>query len=351
MIPDVAVVGLGTMGQRHAKSSYKMDDLNLVAGVDVDVDARKKFHSVFNLPAYEDLESLLSQHDIDAVTIATPHSHHYREAKDAASRGLHVFIEKPAVATFEEAIDLLGTVRERDLTLQVGYHRRYYPPLQEVRRLISEGEIGEPTMVNCHIGQRWLEKNTGSWRTNPDLSVGGQLFDAGSHLLEALLWLLDARPQSVTATTSNEGSDVDINSALSLSLSRGDRDVICSVGVSGQSSDFSTDEMFEIIGTDGRITYRSDPRSNETVWLQVAKCDVPSYHANFNNMPGINSMTKRKLEDYADAITSGSEPAVPGEIVAPLAAVREGAVESHENGTRVDTGAMLDECGIEFEHV
>lgn len=80
--------------------------------------------------------------------------------------------------------------------------------------------------------------------------------------MEELLWVLDGVPLEVGATVDNRGSDVDINSAVSLSLQCPDSQVTVSIGVCGGSSDLLSDERVNIWGEDGRIRYTSDRRGN-----------------------------------------------------------------------------------------
>ena len=121
------------------------------------------------------------------------------------------------------------------LRLQVGYQRHFDPVFRELKRLVTGGRIGEIHAANAYLGQDWIEIQRGAWRTDPALSGGGRLYDSGSHLLDALLWTLDAEPGTVAAVTDDRGEDVDVNSALAATLERGAAaPVTASVGVGDQ---------------------------------------------------------------------------------------------------------------------
>ncbi|MCK4455466.1 MAG: Gfo/Idh/MocA family oxidoreductase, partial [Thermoplasmata archaeon] len=96
----VGVIGVGSMGQNHARVFSEMVDL--VGVVDKDRETGKIVAERFNTEAFENYEDLLRK-GVDAVSIATPTALHYQVAKDAIESGVHVLVEKPMSSTIEEA--------------------------------------------------------------------------------------------------------------------------------------------------------------------------------------------------------------------------------------------------------
>ncbi|MFC7081929.1 Gfo/Idh/MocA family protein [Halorussus caseinilyticus] len=206
MAVQVAVVGLGRMGQQHAIGYSKMDGVSLVAGVDVDASAREQFESEFRAPAYESVEEVVDDLPIDAVSIVTPHTAHFEQALTTLEAGVATFVEKPLTVDPDKAEKLVEAANEQECPLGVGYQRRYVSPVQETKRRLMSGDIGVPRMVSCHLAQNWLATSAESWRTDPELSGGGLVFDTGSHMLEKLLWLLEGTPTQVAVTADDRGS-------------------------------------------------------------------------------------------------------------------------------------------------
>lgn len=339
---QVAVVGLGSMGRRHSVAYYQMDGTSLTAGIDLDESVRRGFERDFQVPAYESLSDAIDDLPIDAVSIATPHMAHFGQSMTAIKSGIPVFVEKPMTVKSDEAQRLVEAATERGVQLGVGYQRRYFPPARELKQVLSDGEIGVPRMVNCYLGQDWLSGNADSWRSEPELSGGGLLYDTGSHLLEEILWLLEGIPTRVAAVVADRGQSVDVNSALSLHVSTGNQNVTVSIGICAESTDISSDEVITMWGSQGRLSYQSDHRIGEPTSLRVTRDGRPSYQTAFEDTRSVD-VTKSKLKDFVVSVAKGTQPSVSGGVGVVLAELRTAIEESWRDGTTVDVGARIDD--------
>src|SRR2546423_11790304 len=91
--------------------------------------------------------------DVDAVVIATPLSTHYQLAREALLHGKHVLVEKPMTANIAQAKELIELAQQRNLVLMVGHTFEYSPAVNELRKLVRDGDLGkiyciEATRVN-----------------------------------------------------------------------------------------------------------------------------------------------------------------------------------------------------------
>lgn len=371
MAVRLGAIGLGGLGSIELDLYAAMDGVDVVAGADVSDAAREGFSETHDAPAYESHEEMLAAHDIDAAAIVTPHALHYEQAMDCFGADADVFLEKPMVTGIENAVDLVATAREHDRVLQVGYQRHFDPLFRELKRVVESGRIGEIHAANAHLGQDWIDVQRGTWRTDPDLSGGGQLYDSGSHLLDALLWTLDAEPRTVAAITDDRGEVVDVNSALAVTLDRGGderessatgdgrassatRDeressatsderassekagpssVTASVGVVGDGTRGDPDESLVVWGTDGHVRYAD---GDLTVYE-----DGVTYEADVAGDRDFESLTRRKLADFVGSVAEGTDPAVPGSFGLRVTALTEAAYEAAETGHAVDVDARL----------
>lgn len=333
----MGIVGLGGLGHVLLNIYEVMDGVDVVAGTDVSDGARRAFESAVDAPAYEDLRSLLAAHagDLDAMTIVTPHTLHYQQASACFDEGLDVLVEKPMVTDITHAVDLVRTAEERDLVLEVGYQRHFHPAFREIRRLVDGGRIGEVHAVNCYLGQDWIAPHQGTWRTNPDLSGGGQLYDTGSHLLDAMLWTTESEPETVSAEIEYAEPEVDVNSALAITLRGTERTVTASVGVNGDGVSMSPTEGYVFWGTQGRLTYADDR-------LTVTENDGVTYAAEILAGTDFETVTREKLEDFVAAVRGEREPTVPGEVGLQVTALTEAAYRADETGSRVDVQASIE---------
>ena len=124
---NVGVVGVGHLGQYHAKHFSHLKEVNLVGVFDVDQKRCGEIARKFKTKPFKSLDTLLSA--VDALSIVTPTPHHKDVAEICIKKGKHVFIEKPITETIKEA-DLLLELAEQNRTLvQVGHIERLNPAL------------------------------------------------------------------------------------------------------------------------------------------------------------------------------------------------------------------------------
>lgn len=346
MVTQLAGVGLGGLGYQELTMCSEMDRVEIVAGVDVAESARQRLTADFDAPAYPDCAELLANHgdELDGVLIVTPHALHYEQIKQCLQGGLDVFAEKPMVTDVEHAVDVVDTAAENDRVLQVGYQRRFHPGFREVKRLIDSGRIGDVHMVDCHLEQNWINGVDGSWRTDPALSGGGQLYDSGSHLLDAVLWVTGARPKSVAATIDFDGHDVDVNSAAAATFERDGRTITASIGISGNGSTAAPPtESMRIHGTDGSIYYdrerlsvREKDSNGEAVFTSDVGADIDMI-----------DLFPEKLADFIASVRGKREPTVPGSSMLGVIALTDAIYEAARSGRTV---LVSDEMELSVEH-
>ncbi len=124
---DIAVIGVGHLGQYHAKHLALLSGANLVGVFDTDFDRAKKIAGQYKTRAFSSLDELFGA--VQAVSIVTPTISHATVAEICIKQGKHVFIEKPITETTEEADRLIELSREYGINLQVGHIERLNPAL------------------------------------------------------------------------------------------------------------------------------------------------------------------------------------------------------------------------------
>jgi predicted dehydrogenase len=130
-----------------------------------------------------DYREILRDPAIDAVHICTPNALHFSMAMEALEAGKHVVCEKPLTATAGEAQELVALAAQKGLRNCVCHNLRYYPMVQQLRRMREAGELGEILSVQGAYSQDWLLYNT-DWNWRIDAQAGGPsrcMADIGSH--------------------------------------------------------------------------------------------------------------------------------------------------------------------------
>jgi predicted dehydrogenase len=119
----VGVIGVGALGQHHARHLAQLDEVKLVGICDLDTERAASIADELGTSAFEDLDDLLERSE--AVTVAVPTPAHGEVGLRALERGVPVLMEKPLTATLTEADDLIASANRQGLQLQVGHIERY----------------------------------------------------------------------------------------------------------------------------------------------------------------------------------------------------------------------------------
>lgn len=134
------------------------------------------------------LTDLLADPAVDAIYIATPHSHHGEYVRAALLAGKPVLCEKPLVTSLEEGQALIELARERGVFLMEALWTRFLPAYDVAARLLREGAIGElRAMQSSFCFSSAYDPSHRTW--NPALA-GGSLWDIGIYNLAVTRWAL-----------------------------------------------------------------------------------------------------------------------------------------------------------------
>lgn len=222
---NFAIVGCGGMANWHAQSLQKIEGVRLVGLCDTTCQCTKTFKEKYFPEAHEysDFHQMLAKpaERIDAVVLVTPHTLHYTEAKEALEAGLHVLCEKPMVTSSEQAYDLWRTVKKSGKKFAITYQAPYTVEYQAIKRMRESGQMGKVQLIQGWLAQGWLKATKGSWRQNPALSGGGQLYDSGAHILNGMMWIMNDPVVEVACFYDNAGSPVDINGVGAIKFQNG----------------------------------------------------------------------------------------------------------------------------------
>jgi predicted dehydrogenase len=161
------------------------------------MEAANTFADRFNIARrYGSYEELVSDPDVDAVYVGTPHPMHFENAKLALEHGKPVLVEKSFTMTAKEAIELIEVARAKNLFLMEAMWTRFLPHVAAVNELIVAGEIGDIVAVEADHGQRFDYDPASRW-FSPELG-GGALLDLGVYPVSFASMLLGTPSRMVT---------------------------------------------------------------------------------------------------------------------------------------------------------
>ncbi|MBS3116485.1 Gfo/Idh/MocA family oxidoreductase [Candidatus Woesearchaeota archaeon] len=138
----VAVIGVGSMGQNHARVYFNSDEAELVAVSDANEQQAERIGKKYNVPFYKDYKKMLEMEEIEAVSIAVPTSLHKEVALFNMYKRKHILLEKPIAASEEEAREIIDAAEKNKVRLMVGHIERFNPAILELKKRWPElGEI------------------------------------------------------------------------------------------------------------------------------------------------------------------------------------------------------------------
>ncbi len=191
-----SIVGLGKMGLSHAAILGAHPEVDMVAVCDTTSLVLEAFKKFSNVNTYSDYQKMINDESPEFIVIATPTRFHYPMVKYALEKGLHVFCEKPFTLTAGQGKVLSELAREKGLVNQVGYHNHFIGTFRELKRLLSNGILGELVHFSGEAYGPVVTKEKGNtWRSNPE-EGGGCLYDYASHVLN-LVQEIVGKPEKI----------------------------------------------------------------------------------------------------------------------------------------------------------
>ena len=139
----IGVIGVGAWGKNHVRVFSELEEANLIAIADRDLDRVKTLAKKYHTTPCKSVDELLRREDIDAVTICTPTVTHADLALEAIDSGKHLLLEKPMTDTVQQAQRVVDAAKSADSVLMVGFVERFNPSVQTAAEVIDDGKIGE----------------------------------------------------------------------------------------------------------------------------------------------------------------------------------------------------------------
>jgi len=176
---------VGSMGQNHARLYSEMGHL---AGVhDAFSEVSEKVAGRFNTVSYSSVEEMLK--DVDAVSICTPTSNHYKIALQALQAGLPILVEKPFTGDLKKARDLCERAEKENIVLAAGFVERFNPVVSAARDSLKEGRFGKLVSISTRRVSSFPSR----------IRDVGVVMDLGIHDIDVIRYITGSEIESVYA--------------------------------------------------------------------------------------------------------------------------------------------------------
>ena len=182
------LIGYGAWGRFHADAIGNAPGVELAAiacASEATAAAARERHA--KAKVHLDWRALLADRSVDAVDIVVPNHLHAEIAIAALEAGKNVLLEKPMAGSIADCDRIVDAVRRTGKVLSVGHEFRVSSQWGLVRRLIREGEIGEPLYANVSLFRFPYRPGAGGWRYEGN-RVGSWILEEPVHFFDMLMW-------------------------------------------------------------------------------------------------------------------------------------------------------------------
>ena len=138
----LALIGVGTIGKRHLQAISEVADAELVAIVDTDPLAESVAEKA-NARFFSSARQMLREMQPHGVIVCTPTEDHLKPVLDSIELNTHVLVEKPIAPSLDEAQQMIDHSKQFNKQVLVGHHRRYSEQIQQTKRMIGNGILGQ----------------------------------------------------------------------------------------------------------------------------------------------------------------------------------------------------------------
>jgi len=309
----IGVVGCGAMGQGHLDVWAQTTGATVAAVCDGLAERAEETGAKFGARPFTSLDTMLDSGEIDAVDICTPSGLHADQGIAAATRNLHVLVEKPLDLNIDKVDRLVAECESRGLALGCIFQRRTYRGAQQVARWVAEGAFGD--IFSCSACLKWYRPqsyyDSAGWRGTWALD-GGVLANQAIHALDHLCWLAgpvaEVEYAHLSTTHDMEAEDFAI---AALRFDSGARGVV--EATTCCSPDLCS--RIELFGTKGSVAFEDATvvRLGLDGQDRMASLEQDNERIGGGSVPMAISMRGHALliQDFVEAVRDRRPPLVP----------------------------------------
>lgn len=204
----VAIIGCGQIARtQHLPAYVKSGMVDIKYVVDGIIERAEEVAKEFDVPhAISDLSVVLTDPEIDAISVCTPNASHAPISIAALQAGKHVLCEKPAAMSYAEALEMKRAADYNQKILNIGVVNRFNTAVNKIKELIEAGELGDLYHIYCSFRSHRSIPGLGGPFTMKDKSGGGVLIDWGVHFLDLIFYILGEETKALTVSGSAYGA-------------------------------------------------------------------------------------------------------------------------------------------------
>jgi predicted dehydrogenase len=334
MTVGICVVGAGFWATTmHLPAFASIPEARVVSVVAATEASARKAADQFDIERWStDLAAAIAEPDVDLVDIVAPPFLHAEAVRLAARAGKDAICIKPLGRSTEEAEEMLRDVERAGTRLFYAENVPFIPAVQEAKRLVDAGHIGDVFRVKASEG---IGHPHSDWFFDTSLSGGGAVLDMAVHSIEFCRFFAGSPVATVSAETGTFvwGGRTTAEDTAVLTL-RFDNGVI-GLCEDSWSLTAAMDSRFEIIGTEGRILIDNLYRQPLQVVSSSGSTIAPAGWSYPSPIPGLVADGHlAMLTHFLETRRTGAESSSEGSVGLDVLRVVEAAVVSADRGVR-----------------
>lgn len=338
----IGIIGCGKIAQvRHIPEYMSNPNVKIIGLYDLNYDRATVLAEQYGCKAYQNLESLLADPKINAVSICVANSMHAQYTIQTLKAGKHVLCEKPMATTIEDCKMMVNVAKEKNLKLMIDQNQRFTKTHVEAKKLIKNGFIGKVITFRTTFGhggpETWsIDPGKATWFFDRKKSAMGSLADLGVHKTDLIQYLLDQKIIATTAkiaTLDKKDSNgnligVDDNAICIYELDGGTIGTMIASWTYYGAEDNST----ILYGEKGILRIYDDP--NCSIKAVMKNGSVIDFHID-QIQTNSNQTSTGVIDAFIDSIVNNHEPLVAGSDVLNAMKAVFASIQSSENGERI----------------
>lgn len=290
------ILGTGRIAKAYAEGLKKTKNGKLTAIASRNKESAELFARAWKVEnAFYSYEELAQSPLVDAVYVATPHTEHSKNSILCMNEGKAVLCEKPIAINAKEVTKMIGAAKKNNVLFMEGMWSRFPPLMDEVRRIITEKEIGEVRTIHADFGFRPEVKEPSNRLYNPNLG-GGSLLDVGIYPI-SLSFMINGSPSSFMSDWTRGETGVDEQASIIFKYSNG------SMAVLHSSIQSETGQEAFISGTEGSIRIHKQCWKPQTITIT----DWRSGKTKKIESPFIGNGFNYEAEHFGDLLLKGEK--------------------------------------------
>lgn len=319
-----------------------MPDVEIVAGYSWEPDIARGTlpDAIAGIPLYDDIELLFEREKPEAIVVCLPPKQVPDILLSAASRGIHVLVEKPCARTAAEFLPAAIAIEQAGTQIATGFLRHFSPVAREMRQIVADGLLGDLMSADISFMTANVQRrDPNHWFFQREITGGGILHWLGCHWIDIFNFVTESDAISVNAMlATRSGHAIDVEDVASVSLAY-DNGMVASLHCAYVLENGTDQVSIRFAGTKGWMTWDGVGAELRVRSAHESWASAPNRTFRFepDPAPGYGgAMGMDAMRTFIASFRDGAEPEFTTRHILRVLDVLDAAQQSSREQRRVD---------------